>query len=306
MNRSALCGLAAAVTLLFCASVETRAASRTFVSAKSGSDANACTITAPCKTFAGALAKTSVKGDIIVLDAGEYGKVTITKSVSIIAEGVYASLSTSSGAAVSINAAATDVVVLRGLTLRMLPSTSTAYGINSVVGTLHVENCNISGFSAQGIFINSVAGSPCKALIKDTTVRDNGSYGIWAAPSGPLKVTIENSRSENNQNAGLVASGFRALVTCDGSVFSGNEGDGIQNLGAQVNLEHCMVSNNTHIGVGNYETGSITRISNSVVTNNANIGLFNQANNTFETRGNNLVRGNSPDKQGTFVVISGG
>ena len=57
-------------------------APRTWVSGF-GDDANACSRTAPCKTFAGAIGKTAVAGQIHVLDSGDYGAVTITKSVTI-------------------------------------------------------------------------------------------------------------------------------------------------------------------------------------------------------------------------------
>ena len=60
-------------------------AARTYVSQRSGSDSSVCSVTAPCRTFAGALAKTVPGGEIIVLDSGAYGMVTITRSVSIVA-----------------------------------------------------------------------------------------------------------------------------------------------------------------------------------------------------------------------------
>lgn len=62
-------------------------ASRTWVSGV-GDDANPCSRTAPCKTFAGAISKTAARGEISVLDPGGFGAVTITKSISIEAGGV--------------------------------------------------------------------------------------------------------------------------------------------------------------------------------------------------------------------------
>src|SRR5215204_92373 len=64
-------------------------ATRTWVSGV-GDDANPCSRTAPCKTFAGAISKTAAGGEINVLDPGGFGGVTITKSISILAEGVTA------------------------------------------------------------------------------------------------------------------------------------------------------------------------------------------------------------------------
>src|SRR3569833_3224253 len=57
-------------------------ATRTWVSG-TGDDANPCSRTAPCKTFAGAISKTAAGGEINCIDTGGYGAVTITKSITI-------------------------------------------------------------------------------------------------------------------------------------------------------------------------------------------------------------------------------
>ena len=57
-------------------------ASRTWVSGV-GDDVNPCSRTAPCKTFAGAISKTTAGGEIDALDPGGYGAVTITKAITI-------------------------------------------------------------------------------------------------------------------------------------------------------------------------------------------------------------------------------
>src|ERR1043165_5674417 len=60
-------------------------ATRTWVSGV-GDDANPCSRTAPCKTFAGAISKTAAQGEINCLDPGGFGAVTITKAVTISCE----------------------------------------------------------------------------------------------------------------------------------------------------------------------------------------------------------------------------
>src|SRR5215203_143476 len=78
------------LTLLLTMSAAAHAqATRTWVSGV-GDDANPCSRTAPCKTFAGAISKTASKGEINVLDPGGFGGVTITKSITISAESVEA------------------------------------------------------------------------------------------------------------------------------------------------------------------------------------------------------------------------
>src|SRR6201990_1323334 len=62
-------------------------ATRTWVSGV-GDDANPCSRTAPCKTFAGAISKTAASGEIDVLDPGGFGALTITKAITIANDGV--------------------------------------------------------------------------------------------------------------------------------------------------------------------------------------------------------------------------
>src|SRR6187551_1350848 len=73
---------ACAVTMLFVASPASAQATRTWVSGV-GDDANPCSRTAPCKTFAGAISKTAAAREINVLDPGGFGTVTITKNMTI-------------------------------------------------------------------------------------------------------------------------------------------------------------------------------------------------------------------------------
>ena len=61
--------------LVFTASLASAQATRTWVSGV-GDDANPCSRTAPCKTFAGAISKTAAGGEINVLDPGGFGGVT--------------------------------------------------------------------------------------------------------------------------------------------------------------------------------------------------------------------------------------
>src|SRR5450631_2155813 len=112
-----------AISLLMAGVLTPRAAqaqaSRTWVSGV-GDDANPCSRTAPCKTFAGAISKTAAGGEIDVLDPGGFGAVTITKAISIEAEGVIAGVVVSGTNGIVVAAGANDSVVLRGLTIEGL------------------------------------------------------------------------------------------------------------------------------------------------------------------------------------------
>src|SRR5574338_693370 len=74
--------LALFVLTLGISSIANAQATRTWVSGV-GDDANPCSRTAPCKTFAGAISKTAASGEINCLDPAGYGAVTITKAITI-------------------------------------------------------------------------------------------------------------------------------------------------------------------------------------------------------------------------------
>src|SRR6266513_6517543 len=77
-------------------------ATRTWVSGV-GDDANPCSRTAPCKTFAGAISKTAAGGEISVLDPGGFGAVTITKSITIDGTGMLGSILAAGTTGINVN-----------------------------------------------------------------------------------------------------------------------------------------------------------------------------------------------------------
>src|SRR5438874_8298297 len=101
-------------------------ASRTWVSGV-GDDANPCSRTAPCKTFAGAISKTAAGGEIDALDPAGYGAVTITKSITIDGTGTLASVLVSGTNGIIINAGTGDRVLLRNIQINGIGT-----GINGV------------------------------------------------------------------------------------------------------------------------------------------------------------------------------
>src|SRR4051812_3327785 len=60
-------------------------ATRTWISG-TGNDANSCSRTAPCRTFATAQGVTANGGIINVLDSSDYGSITVTKPLTLAAE----------------------------------------------------------------------------------------------------------------------------------------------------------------------------------------------------------------------------
>src|SRR3954464_9465099 len=97
------------------ATIANAQATRTWVSGV-GDDANPCSRTAPCKTFAGAISKTASPGIINCLDSGGFGAVTIKKSITIDCTGSIGSALSSGVQGIVINTGlTTDKVVLRNI-----------------------------------------------------------------------------------------------------------------------------------------------------------------------------------------------
>src|SRR5438270_1593414 len=120
------------VALLLIAGIANAQATRTWVSGV-GDDANPCSRTAPCKTFAGAISKTASPGIINCLDPGGFGAVTITKSITIDCTGTFGSVLSSGVQGIVINTGlTTDKVVLRGIDINGAGTTLGTNGVNIV------------------------------------------------------------------------------------------------------------------------------------------------------------------------------
>src|SRR5215510_14419325 len=110
LNILAVAGLGLTIS-----SVAQAQALRTWVSGV-GDDANPCSRTAPCKTFAGAISKTAAGGEIDALGPAGYGALTITKAITIDGGGgQVASVLEAGTNGIVVQAGANDVVILRNL-----------------------------------------------------------------------------------------------------------------------------------------------------------------------------------------------
>ena len=314
-NRTLLRFASLIIFTLAFTSLAYAAPQRTFVSAQHGDDANTannCSLALPCRNFNAAIGVVAAGGEVVVLDSGGYGAVTISKAVALTSpSGVYAAVTalTAGSSAIIVSAASTDTVVLRGLTLTGLGGQE---GINvTSVGNLHVEGCVVSGFTDNGI--NVVLTANGQVFVKDTVTRNNANMGIFIQTStGTVGASIDNCRSERNGNHGVFAAN-NSRVTVNRSVASGNAGGGgFFALGsgagvtAELSCEECVASNNAYgFAVNTAASGAATiRVSHSTGTNNTSIG-FDQISGVFESLANNLVRGNtSSDTSGTITVVA--
>jgi IPT/TIG domain len=233
---------------------------RTWVSGL-GSDSNPCSLTAPCLTFAAALALSAAGGEIDVLDPGDFGPVTITKSISIDGGGgQVASILGSGTSGITISAASTDVIILRNLRFNGLLNAGSP-GLSGVSITsaarVVIENCNIFGFATAGIYITPSSGS-IQVKLQDVTLNDN-HRGIWSQPSGGATVnaTFERMHSDQNTGGGILIDGTNggaSTVSIANSSAIANGGNGVNaQSGASgnvaVDISGMNVANNNANGI---------------------------------------------------------
>jgi hypothetical protein len=182
---------------------------RTFVSSV-GNDANDCGRLTPCRTFQRAHDNTLANGEITVLDPGGYGAVTITKTISIINDGVgEAGVLVSGGlTGITITAGASDAVGLRGLTVKGIGfGGGTGIQFNSGK-SLTIESCAIRNLTGNGI--EFVANGSSSLAVSNTFVADNGLTGIFVGhvAAGTVKAVVNRVEAHNNGASGIVVSGL--------------------------------------------------------------------------------------------------
>jgi hypothetical protein len=222
-------------------------ASRTWVSGV-GDDANPCSRTAPCKTFAGAISKTAPGGEIDALDPGGFGAVTITKAITIDGGGGQVASTLVSGTnGIVVAAGATDVVTLRNIRINGIGSGLN--GIRFISGkALIVETCDIFGFTQNGVDV--ALGASGAVTVKDTHINNNAGVGIRVnTTAGGVAADISRVRSELNGTGFQFVGGGGGTVAAliDHSDASLNTTTGIQVTTATVLLGNSTVAGN---GVG--------------------------------------------------------
>jgi len=290
--------------LLFC-SVASAQVQRTFV-ASYGNDANTatnCGLANPCRGLTAAQTVTQSGGEIVALDAAGYGAVTITKSVSILANpGVHAGISAASGNGITI--ATADVHVrLSGLKINGVGAENGIVMTNGA--SLSVENCTVSGFSTNGIWVVGAAD----VRIVDTLVANNGFDGIVLHGA---RGEVINTRALGNARVGVYADANGAVtsaVAVTNSVSSQNQYGFVSRAGgagavAKMTISGSSADNNSTYGFYSLNSGGTSStlvVSSSKATQNG-VG-FRQLGGIFNSAGNNLVNENGTNTTGTITNI---
>lgn len=268
-------------------------ASRTWVSGV-GDDANPCSRTAPCKTFAGAISKTAAGGEIDALDPAGYGALTITKAITLDGGGgQVASVLVAGTNGIVVQAGPSDAVIIRNLRINGIGS-----GINGIrwlAGkNLTIENCDIFGFTTNGIDIATAGG---KALVLNTVSSNNGQAGISVESTATTFLDIRNSTFAFNTN-GVLAGNF-SIVTATGSDASSNSQAGfVASAGAGTAVltvaDSTAASNNVGVQAGGAGATSTTNASNVTMSGN-NAGFLIGVGGTIKSFGNNTnLNGGAP------------
>lgn len=284
------------VSIVLCSTMLYAQATRTWVSGV-GDDANPCSRTAPCKTFAGAISKTAAGGEISVLDPGGYGAVNITKSMTIDGNGQISSILASGTNGVIVNAATTDRVYLRNLTIN-----GGGTGLNGIriiaAASVAVENCAIFNFStaatSDGIEITNTT-APVRVDVHNTTIRNVGGSGIFAATGAgqESRISISNSRFFDNGRSGVnLESNSKAIMM--GSMMDNNSQAGVylETASTEIHVFNSVLSRNAHgVFVGDGGGGTVRLYGTQITQNTAN-GISINGAAIVSTHGNNAIVAN--------------
>jgi Right handed beta helix region len=272
-------------------------ATRTWVSGV-GDDANPCSRTAPCKTFAGAISKTATCGEISVLDPGGFGAVTITKAITINGTGTLAGILASLVNGVIVNPPAGDTVILRDISIN--GACNGLNGIRFIGGkTLMVDHCWIYGFAQNGIDV--VKGTDASLKIIDSVIENCTLDGVViSTTAGQVRSTIDRTRIMNCANGIHAKNNSRVIAR--NSVFSSNTTNGVFSDAtagfATIRVWESQISLNGGNGVraGNAGGGaSGVEISLNQINHNTSNGVLVGTGGVVETFVNNSIRGNGTD-----------
>lgn len=277
----AIFGATVIVQTLAGATLASAQATRTWVSGV-GDDANPCSRTAPCKTFAGAISKTATGGEISVLDPGGFGALTITKSITISGNGNATSILASGTNGINVNGAN---ITVRISGLEINGNGTGLKGINFIQGkSVIIDDVDIYGFSQNGIF----ASAPGTLMVRNSRI-DNNVVGIGVSTAAPnlLRTEIVDTNMDLN-GTGLLA-GVGARVAVRNCTASHNSGFGLRATGSGLAVDTCTIQNNpTGLSA---ESASAVKVKGSTLIDNGT-GLNIAGGSSLLSGGGNTVEGN--------------
>ncbi len=288
----------------------------TCVSAARGDDVNTCHCTQPCRTFQRAHDQTLDQGQVTVLDAGGYGRLTITKSISIVNDEVgAASIIVSEGfTGITIDApinTRSPYINLRGITIQGVGFGGSVGLVLSSAVALTMTNCVVRNHTGNGIQWQPSAGKGAlsRLVVSNTLVSDNGGYGIYVRPltSGVTQVALNRVAVYNNSRDGIVVEGDTGTVnaTVTDSVSANNAG-GVTVLPTAGGTTNVMVIRSAladnGVGLTASDARATLQVGQSTITGNR----FSWQNNGSNLRsyGDNNIDGNGDGDPAIPTVIA--
>jgi hypothetical protein len=255
-------------------------ATRTWVSGV-GDDANPCSRTAPCKTFAGAISKTANGGEINCIDPGGFGALTITKSIAIKCQNTEAGVLVSGTNGIVVNAANTDKVTLRGLDFNGLRLASGGTSLSGVrvfnAAQVTVIDSEIYGFQ-DGVTVapTPTSSNATRVVLKGNHIHDNG-VGVFNGPGNNnvtgVSVTLRHNDIQDN-TCGVTTSSFgpnASTPNANTDCGSAGSGSGISRTAVTAAYWNGINQNST----GMLSRGSLgtAEIAYNDITGNSSFGL---------------------------------
>jgi hypothetical protein len=227
MKTSVLLAFVCAVFMALFSVPANAQATRTWISGV-GDDANPCSRTAPCKTFAGAISKTASPGEINCLDPGGFGAVTITKAISIICDPMSnGGVLVAGTPGITVAASAGQVVYLEGLDFEGVASGTNGVQVSSG-GTVYIVRCTIRDFTGNGVNVTSTTAGQ-RVFIKDSFIENNAG-GVNVQGNGVSNVAdIVNTVVDGNTSFAVQAATGNTIALVN-TVLTGSPA-GISNLG---------------------------------------------------------------------------
>lgn len=273
-------------------------ATRTWVSGV-GDDANPCSRTAPCKTFAGAISKTATGGEINVIDPGGFGAVTITKSITIDGAGTQASILAANVNGIIINGAGITVN-LRNLSINGANFT-TGNGIRIIqAAAVNIENVTLANFAGtglngRGITIETVT-SGVRVNVLNSSIANMENHGIHAVPTGgSVQLVVDNVRIANGGGAGIdLRENTAATISRSALINHRNQAAvRLELTSATATISTSVLANNA-AGVTNVAAGgapSVFLYGNTITR--STVSALQIQSGTMTSLGNNIIRGNA-------------
>lgn len=246
-------------------------ATRTWVSGN-GNDADPCSRTTPCKTWAGAISKTAVGGEMDALDSGGFGAVTITKSMTLDGQGVLASILSNATNGITVNIPASDPdqrVIVRNLSINGAGPTIGLNGIRILSAKdVRLENVDITTASGNGIDVAPSATAPpdMSLLLDGVHITDTHRNGIEIATPDPAHRV--NAMIRNSTISGVT--GTTAPATAGGLSGAGVAAG----PGAHAWLTGTTIFDNA-LGVATAGDGVVDSFCDNQLVGNGSDGTFN-------------------------------